>query len=183
MTSNSRYLAALHLGAVALLLLSTVFPRAAEEQRADDQAQAVRALIEGNGRFVAGASQPSAAGMAPVGRPPAGRVVVVNVAPPGDAPAPPALFDIPAGKCSTIHASEDPLQRPRTVEQVEQALDADDPLIVVVVQYRSGAAADSGDGMVRAIEGCPAIQTAVHRSAVRLAIAVVDTETWRTSVR
>jgi hypothetical protein len=183
MTSNTRYLAALHLGAVALLLLSTVFPRARDEHRADDQAQAVRELIDGNGRYVAGVTQPSAAGLSGVERPPAGRIVVVSVAPPHGAPEPAVLFDLPSGRVCPIVADDDPACLPHAVAQVERALEEDDPLLIVVLQYRDRASADTGDGLERAIKGSPAVSVAVHRSAVRLAIAVVETETWRTSVR
>jgi hypothetical protein len=183
MRNSTRYLVALHLGAVGLLLLSTAFPPGKEEKRAQSAAAAIRELSKGNERFVSGRVQPATAGLSVIGLPSAAPLLAVTMAAPDGAPAPAALFDLPESSVHTIAVGSDPDDWQRAVQQVEAALPGENPLVIVVLHYGNGAAADLSDGMMRALEERPQMASAIHRSAVRLAIAAVDPETWRTSVR
>jgi hypothetical protein len=183
MKSNARFMVALHLGAVALLLLSMAFPPASDERRARETASAVRELVEGNERFAAGSVHAALAGLSTPDLSSSVRYVAVSIAPPEGSPAPSVLFDLPRNRVYTIVAGSDPAGSQAVAEEAERLLTSGKPLLIVVMQYGTRATADLSDGICHAIEGSPLIASAVHRSAVRIAIAVVDPGTWRANIR
>jgi hypothetical protein len=101
MTSTSRYLAVMHVGAVALIAASAFF--AGKEIPGDEPGRAgvVAGLLEGNDRFVRGQRGTAVASFASIERSPMPASVLIVA--PTDLAFPPAdLFDLPEHRLSSL---------------------------------------------------------------------------------